>query len=213
MLRTSFAFDVKEMPDESGTFAGYGAVFGNVDLGRDIILKGAFTETLSKWRAKGKLPKMLWHHNMRQPIGVWTEMKEDDYGLFVRGRFTKGVQAAEEVHLLLKDQAIDGLSIGYDAIDPEYDRDMNVRKLVKVDLWECSLVTLGMNQEAVVTNVKTAGDIKTVREFEEALRAQLGYSHAAARGIAANGFKAADNDDGLYNLLRAIREAKGQTRS
>lgn len=260
MLKSAFAFEMKEAPADDGTFSGYSAVFGNVDLGRDIILKGAFTETLSKWRAKGKLPKMLWHHNMRQPIGVWTEMREDDFGLFVRGRFTKGVQAADEAYALLKDGAADGLSIGYDAIDPEYDRDLNVRKLVKVDLWECSLVTMAMNPEATVTGVKAAAEdvamaadwiekairlheghmdgsvpaspasqkkmmgmmttahalmtdkkpsgMKTVREFEQALRDQFGYSHAKARAIAANGFKPADDAADLGGLLETVRAAR-----
>lgn len=207
MLKSDFHFEVKEKPNDAGVFAGYGAVFGNVDLGRDVIQKGAFTETLGEWRAKGRMPKMLWHHNMRQPIGVWTDMNEDDYGLFVRGRFTKGVQAAEDVRLLLADDAIDGLSVGYDTIEDEYDRDLNVRKLQKVKLWEVSLVTLGMNPEALVTQ-KTADQIKTIRDFEDALRDQLGFSHAKAKAIASTGFKPAGDTAALDGLLASIRATK-----
>lgn len=29
---------------------------------------------------------MLWQHQMDEPIGVYTEMKEDDVGLYVKGR-------------------------------------------------------------------------------------------------------------------------------
>jgi HK97 family phage prohead protease len=113
MLKQVFPFEMKEAPDETGVFAGYGATFGNVDLGRDVIAPGAFTESLAKWKAKGKLPKMFWQHNSRQPMGKWTEMKEDSYGLFCRGRLTKGVQVADEAYLLMLDEALDGLSIGY----------------------------------------------------------------------------------------------------
>lgn len=211
MLRTAFAFEVKEAPDESGSFAGYGAVFGNVDLGRDVIVQGAFSDSLAKWRAKGKWPKMLWQHDARQPIGVWTDMKEDGYGLFVRGRLTKGVRCADEAYLLMKDGAVDGLSIGYDAIEDEYDRTTSIRKLTKVNLWEVSPVSIPMNPEASITAVKASDRIKTIREFEDFLRDEGGFSHAAAKAIAAGGFKSSeprDEDGALSDLLKTIRSVK-----
>lgn len=182
MLKQTFAFEMKQAPDEAGSFAGYGAVFGNVDLGRDVIVPGAFTETLQKWNAKGKLPRMFWQHNSRQPIGVWTEMKEDSYGLFVRGRLTKGVQQADEAYLLMKDGALDALSIGYETVEDQIDQTLNVRKLIKVNLYEVSPVSLGMNPEALIGTVK-AVDLailtKDWRDVEAALRDE-GLSRADA---------------------------------
>lgn len=212
MNKEIFSFDVKQAPDSEGVFSGYGAVFGNVDLGRDIILPGAFADSLNAWRAKGKMPRMLWQHSTRTPIGVWTDMQEDNFGLFVRGRLTKGVQVADEALLLMKDGALDGLSIGFDTVDDEYDQNMNVRKVSKVNLWEVSLVSLGMNPEATVTNVKSADEIHTIREFEKFLR-DVGYSHAAAKSIAARGFKSLeprDEDDAMNDLLEEIRQVKSK---
>src|SRR5262245_1760553 len=72
--------------EEAGTFTGYGAVFNNVDAGGDLIVKGAFKETLREWKKERKLPKMLWQHGGgwagsaadMLPIGKWLSMEEDD---------------------------------------------------------------------------------------------------------------------------------------
>lgn len=206
METKSFALEVKEI-GEAGTFTGYGAVFGNVDQGRDLVVRGAFAESLAAWRAKGKLPKFLWQHDARKPIGVWTDMTEDDHGLFVKGRFTAGVKQADEAYALLKDGALDGLSIGYATLDDEIDRAAGVRKLIKLDLMEVSLVTFAMNPAAGVTGVK-AGPPRTIREFEAALREKLGFSHAQAKSIASSGFKSSeprDEDGAMNDLLRTIK--------
>ncbi len=60
-LRLNFGLTEVKFADgaAAGTFSGYGAVFSNEDYGGDVILPGAFTETLAEWKAKGKLPKML----------------------------------------------------------------------------------------------------------------------------------------------------------
>ena len=206
----SLNLEVKDIAD-SGSFTGYGAVFGNVDLGRDLIVRGAFESSLSDWKSQGKFPKMLWQHNPREPIGVWTDMKEDDYGLLVSGKFTMGVAKAAEAHALLKDGAIEGLSIGYRTLDDEWDRDTEVRKLKKLDLMEVSLVTVPMNPAASVTDVKAAEQIKTIREFETFLRDEGGYSHSQARKIAEHGFKSSeprDEDGAMNGLLESLLATK-----
>ena len=58
------------------TFAGYASTFGNVDLGNDIVEKGAFVESL-----RNRIPKLLFQHDMREPIGIFTEVFEDNIGL------------------------------------------------------------------------------------------------------------------------------------
>jgi len=61
-------------------------VFGVVDSYSDVVVRGAFTSSLSRWKEKGRLPAMLWQHQMSEPIGIYTEMREDDVGLYVKGR-------------------------------------------------------------------------------------------------------------------------------
>jgi len=171
MKHLDFAFEVKEVGQDTRTFSGYASVFGQVDQGRDIVVRGAFSDSLAKWRDKGKLPKMFYHHDTRRTIGRWTEMKEDDYGLFVAGRLTEGVQDADEAYALLKDGAIDGLSIGYRTLEDTYDRDMEIRKLEKVDLMEVSIVSLPMLESAEVTGVKSfEGAIDALKSLSDAER-------------------------------------------
>lgn len=93
--------------DESREFSGYASVFGVVDSYTDVVIKGAFTRTLAERR-----PALLWQHDPTVPIGVWEEMREDETGLFVRGRLADTV-AGRDAYELLKLGALSGLSIGY----------------------------------------------------------------------------------------------------
>jgi uncharacterized protein len=187
-----------------GEFSGYGAVFGNIDQGGDVIEKGAFADTLRK-RGAGDIA-MLWGHDIRQvPIGKWLEMREDDKGLQVRGQLTLDIPRAREVHAALKEGTVKGLSIGY-RLAPggaEMDRNGRVRRLKSVDVHEVSVVTFPMNHRAQVARVKGAD--MTIREFENFLRDVGGFSVAAAKAIAASGYKAAQpRDEGAASELAAL---------
>lgn len=171
-----------DAPDGEMTFSGYGAVFGNVDSGDDVILKGAFKETLAQAKKTGIWPAMLSQHGVygsqMTPIGVWTEMKEDNIGLYVEGKFAN-TERGREIYELLKMKprpAISGLSIGFRAKEwllrsaPDEPR----RTLKAVDLHEVSLVTFPMNGKARIINVKSEFN---PREIEDALR-EAGLSRA-----------------------------------
>lgn len=154
----------------TGTIEGHGSIFGNVDDQGDIVVKGAFKRTLSEMKASGRKLKMLWRH--RDPIGVWSEAREDRDGLFVSGRpLVEDVQLAREAVALARSGAVDEMSIGYVAKESELSRDGMVRKLLDVDLREVSLVPFAANPLARVTAVKEAlVALSTVEELEEALK-------------------------------------------
>lgn len=141
-------FEIKSL-NEEGIVEGYGAVFGNVDSGGDVIKRGAFTKTLKE----NPKVKMLWQHNIKQPIGVWDELNEDGYGLKVRGRLNLETQQGRECFSLLKQGAIDGLSIGFVEVNAIYDN-KGIRHITEAKLYEVSHVTLPMNEEAKVLVVK-----------------------------------------------------------
>lgn len=198
MERLFAPFEVKFADGaEVGTFSGYGAVFGNVDSYGDVIEKGAFRETLREAKKSKQWPSMLLQHggwgldaDSLMPVGVWTEMEEDDIGLRVEGRLADTTRG-REAHTLLKMQprpALNGLSIGYVAKAWELGTkpDEPRRRLKKIDLFEVSLVTFPANPKARVGDVKSM----TIRDFEAALRDALGLSAADAKRIAAGGFKA-----------------------
>jgi HK97 family phage prohead protease len=179
-----------------GVIEGYGSVFGNTDSYGDIVVAGAFAETLKADRA----PAMLWQHNPDEPIGVWTEIREDKRGLIVKGQLALGTQRGREALELIRMGALSGLSIGYATVRSSYDEQSGIRSLLELDLWEVSPVTFPANDAARITSAKS-DSIKTVRDFERALRDDLGFSRNAAAAIALHGFKAtqgepAANSDG-----------------
>ena len=137
-----------------GIIVGYASCFDKVDQQRDIIAKGAFSKTLRAWHLSGKKPKMLWQHHPHEPIGIWTHLKQDDFGLYVQGRLALGVALADEAYLLLKEQILDGLSIGFRTIQAVQDRSRKARLILDIDLIEISLVTFGANLDARVHGVK-----------------------------------------------------------
>ncbi len=144
------ALDFKSIADD-GRFEGYASLFNRPDLGRDVVLRGAFRDTLVKRGAAGV--RMLFQHNPAEPIGTWDIIREDAKGLFVQGRLATSVARAREVLALMRGGAIDGLSIGFKAIKAHRDRAAGVRKLAQIDLWEISIVTFPMLPEARVTSV------------------------------------------------------------
>lgn len=160
-------------PSAAGAFEGYASLFGMVDMGRDEIMPGAFRESLSV-RGPARI-KMLWSHDAREPVGVWDSVVEDARGLKVAGRLNLDVARAREIHALMREGAIDGLSIGFRAQRAVTDRKSGVRRLFKVDLWEISLVTFPMLPQARVSSVKR------VASSRNDLAARISYAAANLR--------------------------------
>lgn len=148
--RLDMQLNVKTI-DGDGLFAGYGSVFNLVDSQRDMVLPGAFSETLAR---RGGDVKLLWQHDAKEPIGRIEEMREDGQGLFIRGRLLLDVSRAREAYALMRAGVVSGLSIGYSPVRYRVDPDTGVRLLAKLDLWEISLVTFPANDAARVTVVK-----------------------------------------------------------
>lgn len=192
--RLSRPLAVKSLGDD-GVFTGYGSVFHVEDYYKDVVMPGAFAKSLTDWQHKGGMPALLWSHNQDSPIGVYEEMKEDDHGLFVRGRLLiNDVALARETYALMKAGAVNGLSIGYRPVVEEYDNSTKINRLKQVDLWETSLVVFPANEAATITQ------IKNVRDFEGFLR-ESGFSRSEACRIASHGFAQRDSEDEAIKQL------------
>lgn len=189
MKQLRVAAEIKAGAD--GVIEGYGSVFGNVDSYGDIVVAGAFERTLVAAKAEGRLPAMLWQHNPDEPIGVWTEMRQDKRGLVVKGQVAMTTQRGREAFELIKMGALSGLSIGYSTVKSTFDEQTGVRSLVDLDLWEVSPVTFPANGAARITAAKAA--ITTERDFETFLR-DSGFSRSEAERITLHGFKAKQGD-------------------
>lgn len=147
----SFKFEL-ESADESGEFSGYAAVFGNKDSGGDIIEKGAFSKTIRE--DFGRIKILSQHTDCELPIGKPLELREDDKGLFIRGKISDTVKG-RDIQTLMKDGVLNELSIGYDAVEFDYDSEQGVRRLKEIKLWEVSIVTWAMNDQAKIDEVKS----------------------------------------------------------
>lgn len=173
-----------------GSFSGYGSVFNNIDAGGDMVMPGAFKRSLREWRRKGKLPKMLLQHGGFLgpaedgiPIGQYTRMEEDEKGLYLEGQlFALETQKGQYIHEGMRTGELDGLSIGYFAKRVEMGKkpDEPRRKLLDVDLFEVSVVTFGMNEQALVDAAKSIETIETLADAEAYLRDVAGFSQRQA---------------------------------
>lgn len=193
---------------ETGEFEGYGSVFGVKDSYSDIVVPGAFQASLNEWREKGSLPAMLWQHQISEPVGVYTEMREDDTGLYVKGRLLiEDDPLSKRAHAHLKAGSLSGLSIGYILKDWEYDRNKGAFLLKEIDLWEVSLVTFPSNDEARVSDVKSAfarGDIPSQKSIERVLR-DAGLSRTQAKAFMADGYRALSLRDAEEDALKTLK--------
>ena len=210
-----FACELKASGD-TGTFEGYGSVFGITDKGGDIVAAGAFAETLTAAKTAGRLPALLWQHRQAEPIGVYTSMEEDSIGLKVAGKLALKTARGAEAYELMKMGAISGLSIGYRVRDDSWDRVTGVRTIKKADLLELSLVTIPMNDAARVSAVKAIEEFESLADFERHLRDAGGMSKSEALAFVSR-FKSvlSRSDSGERELaaLSAALQARGKALS
>ena len=207
MRHKAVALQSKMLTDD-GEFEGYGSVFGNTDSYGDVVAKGAFAATLAEHAAAGTMPALLWQHNTHLPIGIYTEMREDDRGLYVKGKLLLETQLGREAHALLKVGALKGLSIGYRAKKWEYDEDSDVLMLLEVDLWECSVVTFPANTEAQVSGVKAKSqisDLASWKQYEAFLREEGKFSNEAATAMVARARHIRDNERDARDAMSSIK--------
>lgn len=204
-----FGFQLKAL-SEAGQFSGYGSVFGVKDSYGDVVVPGAFTDSLAAQRAAGRLPAMLWQHRSAEPLGVYTDMKEDAVGLKVEGQIAMSTVRGAEAYALLKLGAISGLSIGYMPREDSFDKLTGVTTLKKVDLWEVSLVTFPANDAARVQGVKAIETIDDLKTAEQFLR-DSGLSRREAVAFVARvvSLGQSDSDEGVMQQLAAAIRARG----
>jgi HK97 family phage prohead protease len=157
-------FDLLEVKadEERGTFTALASVFGNVDLGGDKMVKGAFKNTLEKWRKSGRsIPVILSHQwdsltayvGKADPRAVY----EDDRGLMVQGQLFMDKEAGRDVYRLMKEGLLTGWSFGYKVPAGGQKKNGKVTEVTEVDLFEVGPTLVGMNPEAQLQSVKADG--------------------------------------------------------
>lgn len=163
-MRTKlFDVKIKAAGDDlsPGQFTGYAAVFGNIDSYGDVILRGAFAETLTTDYADGVGVPCYWAHQMNNPhmnIGSTVEAREDGHGLFVKVQLDLDTETGAQVHRLIEQGRVRQMSFAFDVEDGGWgERDGEpVYELRKLKLHEVSVVPVGANQETELLAVKAA---------------------------------------------------------
>lgn len=176
-------FRIEKNVKSDGTFEAYASVFDVQDHQDHIVRKGAFVAGLKKLAAEGRFVKMLWHHDRYEPIGKYVHAEEDSTGLFVVGKFTQGVQRADETRLLMLDDAIDSVSIGGYVHKAVYSEKSPVVELTEIELREISPVVFPALDAARISAVKSLTDGATVRDIEKLLRDAGRFSASDAKRI------------------------------
>lgn len=166
---TAIPLEVVELKagKDGWTFSAYASTFGNLDHTGDVILAGAFDQTLT---ARTFRP-LLWQHDMREPIGIEKSLKPDGKGLLGNWELID-TQRGTDAYKLLKRGAIRSMSIGYIPEIVEYDS-AGVRIIKQIDLLENSVVSIPANEQATVTSVKA---IELAVPFENLIAQLKGYT-------------------------------------
>ncbi|MGB0960492.1 MAG: HK97 family phage prohead protease [Halocynthiibacter sp.] len=152
---------------------GYASYFGQCDQGGDVVAKGAYGGSLQHLKSNDRAVKMLWQHDPSQPIGVWDEVREDEKGLYVKGRILADVEKGREAIALIEAGAIDGLSIGYRTKKATKNQ-KGQRVLTELELWEVSLVTFPMLPDARVgAKAESLNDMRDIAGAIDAARALM----------------------------------------
>jgi Escherichia/Staphylococcus phage prohead protease len=147
--------DVKAADDTTGDISGYLSTF-DLDLGKDIVLRGAYAKTIAdaqrfaKMHRSASLWPLLWQHQKDEPIGGIYEAHEDAVGLSIAARLNLSIEKGRQAYDGLK-QGYLSFSIGYTPV--KYQWKGNIRQLTEIKLGEGSVVTFPMNREARATGV------------------------------------------------------------
>lgn len=146
--------EIKEVT-EAGTFEGLLSPYGNVDDGGDVVERGAYTKTLQE---HGNKVPLLWQHKSDSPVGELALEDRQD-GLWCKGTLLMELPEARKAYLLMKAGIVKGLSIGFNSVKDAVEG--GVRHLKEIRLYEGSIVTFPMNEQALISSVKareTKGD-------------------------------------------------------
>ena len=151
----NFALEFK-LDAEKREIDGHAGITKTEDLGGDTIESGAFKRTI-KERFTKNLVKFRFMH--RDPIGKVLRLAEDSTGLAFAAKISRTV-LGDDVLTLIQDEAVDAMSIGFRPKVVELDEDdldrfgFAKRRIKDLDLFEISVVDLGMHPDARIEGVK-----------------------------------------------------------
>lgn len=173
-FRANFQLDPDKSNLEEREFSGMASVFGSlVDAYQPTIIEpGAFGKTLVE--RNGEIP-ILWQHDQGEPIGMPSVLEETPTGLFIKGKLSQ-TDVGDKAVTLMRDGALRGLSIGFDPVKWEMEKEKETdsewdatRHIKELRLWEVSLVTFGADPLAKIREVRSQQKQKGAKDIADAL--------------------------------------------
>lgn len=187
IVHKAFTLDaLKFDDDEDGVFTGIASAVGVVDRHNEVIEAGAFQNVDT-----AKTFPLLWQHDPRQPIGVVKFGVNQRGDLVVeKGSINLDTQTGREAHSLMRQGAVDSMSIGFNIPQGgiQWDEDAKLARITSIDLWEVSLVTFPANPGAVITSVKelatlAAESVKAGKVLSAANRTKIEDARSALDAV------------------------------
>lgn len=148
--------------DDAGQFEALVAVFGNKDSYGDVIIPGAFEDSLAEWAAKGIPIPIYWSHQLSDPdmnIGWVLEAKETAEGLWIKGQLDLEAAKGVVVYRLFKGRRVTQFSFSYDLEEYAWSKSEehgDYLELRKVKVHEVGPTPVGANQSTDLIDVKSA---------------------------------------------------------
>jgi HK97 family phage prohead protease len=205
---------------QDGQFRALVSVFGNVDSYGDMVMPGAFTQTLSDWKSSGNPIPILWSHQLDDPdmnIGYVLDAEETDQGLEVLGQLDIAADSspkARSAHRLLKGGRVTQFSFAYDVLDQAQvdDQDGERNELRALKLYEVSPTLIGANDQTELIAVKAVADAEGWAADVHAVLGKVGRVISAKNESTLREAVAAldSASTSIKNVLAALDSGDGQ---
>lgn len=197
-----------KMDNDTGNFTCYGNVKGNIDHARDRTLDGAYQKSIERHMKNGTMPKMFWMHNPYDlPVGKWIEMREDEKGLFLKGKLSDTAMG-RDIETLMKEGALDSFSIGYIEVESKWNTEKQCNDLIELDIKEISIVNFACNEESLLQDIKSRvddGGVVTKADLRELLKSTGLLSKRQIEKITAD-YNPVEDDSGELSSIKSLLE-------
>lgn len=210
MSKTFQISDLNIKKDKERSFTCYGNVKGNIDHALDRTLDGAYEDSIREHKAKGTAPKMFFNHKSWElPVGVWTDFKEDEVGLFLEGKMAS-TKEGQDIFTLMQEKAIDSFSIGYRVIEEKWNVDKRCNDLIKLDILEVSMVNFACNELSTLQGIQKSlksGEVLSKADLRHLLQfSQVGLSKRQIENITAR-YHCEKNTESVSDLINILENS------
>lgn len=172
--------------------SGYAVKWDSINYYGEKFIKGAFADVCAAFKAGTKKVHAYYNHGWRlwyvdaqlaMRVGKYTELKEDEVGLYLELEFTPNLLIAQNVAAMIQHGTVDGFSIAfYPPNDIDVDDKGTHIEIKRADLYEISVVDDPADDSARVINDEVIQAIESENDAEELLRS-VGFSGDYAKKL------------------------------